>query len=449
MVAAPPRAQNARMNAIKSLDRYARARQILIAASLAVLANACSGHAAPSSTPAPGAAVGADPSRAIASLAAATAPRLIELRRDLHRHPELAEHEVRTSALVAQRLEALGLEVRRNVGGHGVVGVLRGRRPGGVVAYRADMDAFRGDEPARPYASTVPGVQHICGHDVHVAVAIGIATVLSALRNDLPGTVVFVFQPAEENLRGAAAMLRDGALADPRPDAIFAVHAWPLPVGTIAYAPGEGIAGMDQWTIELDGDARLAASIVEGFGTVELPRRPEDWLDLERALHRAGGFERAVFIAASTKPLANGRSKVEAIVKAVGDEQYAELRAALKERLDREIGAGAYMLAFAERPFPAMRSNVREAERGARTLASVLGAERTERYRATLPFAGEDFALFLQALPGAMFFLGVANPEKGIFGMPHRPDFDVDEAAIEVGTRAMANVIWQRLAAPR
>jgi len=309
------------------------------------------------------------------------------------------------------------------------------------------MDAFRGDEPARPYASTVPGVQHVCGHDVHVAVGIGIATVLSKLRDDLPGTVVFVFQPAEENLRGAAAMMRDGALADPRPDAIFAVHAWPLPVGTIGFAPGEGVAGMDQWTIEVGGDAKLAASVVEGFGTIALPKQPEEWRELDLALRRAGGLDRAVFVGASTERLASGRTRIEATVKAVRDEQYGELRAALKQRLDRALGADSYTLAFADRPFPAMRSDVRESERAARTLASVLGAQRTERYRATLPFAGEDFSLFLQALPGAMFFLGVANPEKHIAGMPHQPDFDVDEAAIEVGTRAMANVIWQRLAA--
>jgi amidohydrolase len=449
MVASPVRPQNAHMNQTKPLDRHARARPILIAVSLAMIANGCSSHAAHSVAPDPSAAVVADAARAITSLAAAAAPRLIELRRDLHRHPELAGQEIRTSALVAEHLEALGLEVLRNVGGHGVVGVLRGRRPGGVVAYRADMDAFRGDEPARPYASTVPGVQHVCGHDVHVAVGIGIATVLSELRDELPGTVVFVFQPAEENLQGAAAMLRDGALANPRPDAIFAIHAWPLPVGTIGYAPGEGIAGMDGWTIEVAGDGKLAASIVEGFGTVALPTRPEDWFELERTLRRAGGFERAVFVGSSTKRLANGRAKVEATVKAVRDEQYTELRVALKERLDQAIGADKYTLAFAGSPFPAMRSDVREAERGARTLASVLGAERVERYRATLPFAGEDFSLFLRERPGAMFFLGVANLEKGIVGMPHQPDFDVDEAAIEVGTRAMANVIWQRLAAPR
>src|SRR5262249_31521768 len=148
--------QNASMNANKPLPRRRYAQ--LIAAQLLVVASACSGHAAPPGASDPKPAAGADTTGAIASLAAATAPHLIELRRDLHRHPELAEHETRTSALVAQHLEALGLEVRRNVGGHGVVGVLRGKRPGAVVAYRADMDAFRGDEPARPYASTVPGV---------------------------------------------------------------------------------------------------------------------------------------------------------------------------------------------------------------------------------------------------------------------------------------------------
>lgn len=390
--------KNADMNPINLDDRPTRARRILIASAFAALANACSNAAHPPA-PVSSSAGLADTARAIAPLAAAAAPRLIALRRDLHRHPALAEHETRTAALVAEQLEALGLEVRRNVGGHGVIGVLRGGRTGGVVAYRADMDAFRGDEPARPYASTVPGVRHVCGHDVHVAVGIGIATVLSKLRDELPGTVVFVFQPAEENLHGAAAMLRDGALADPRPEAIFAVHAWPLPVGTIGYAPGEGVAGMDEWTIEVTGDGSLAASIVEGFGTVEFPKRPEAWRDLDRSMRRAGAFERAVFVGASTQRLANGRTRVEATVKAVRDEQYAELRAALKDRLDRAIGADRYTLAFAGPPFPAMRSDVREAEGGARTLTAVLGAERVERYRATLPFAGEDFSLSCTSSP--------------------------------------------------
>jgi metal-dependent amidase/aminoacylase/carboxypeptidase family protein len=383
----------------------------------------------------------------IAAAARASAPRLVELRRDLHRHPELAEHEVRTSAIVAQQLARLGLEVRRDIGGHGVVGVLRGKRPGGVVAYRADMDAFPGDEPAKPDASTVPGVHHVCGHDVHVAVGIGIATVLSALRDELPGTVVFVFQPAEETLQGAAAMLRDGALADPRPDAIFAVHTWPLHAGMIGYAPAEGIAGKDEWVIDVGGDGEAAARIVDSFTTVSLPKSPDDFRAMLRAL-RAGGpdLENAVFVTSGRRREPDGHTVIEATVKAAHDAQYPALRRELQRRLDRELGSGAYTVRFPAPPFPGTYSSVVEAERAARTLEAVLGAPNVVRHRATLAIAGEDFGLYLQQVPGAFFYLGVANPERGITGTPHMPDFDVDESAIEVGTRAMANVIWRRLA---
>jgi len=141
---------------------------------------------------------------AIQEAAEANREDLIEMRRDFHMHPELSGQEIRTSGIVAQRLRALGLEVRTDVGGHGVVGVLHASRPGPVVAYRADMDAVPSEIAGeQPYRSRVPGVKHVCGHDVHTTVALGVATVLSSMSGDLPGTVMFIFQPAEENINGA------------------------------------------------------------------------------------------------------------------------------------------------------------------------------------------------------------------------------------------------------
>ncbi len=138
---------------------------------------------------------------------------LIEVRRDIHRHPEPSGQEKRTAGIVAGRLRALGFEVRDSVGGHGVVAILRGGKPGRVAAFRADMDAVRSDSPDPvPFASQEPGVRHICGHDVHTTVGLGIAEGLAAVREDLPGTVVFIFQPAEENIQGARAMIDAGAL---------------------------------------------------------------------------------------------------------------------------------------------------------------------------------------------------------------------------------------------
>ena len=165
---------------------------------------------------------------------------LVELRRDLHRHPELSGQEQRTAGIVAARLKALGLPVQTGVGGHGVVGVLTGGRPGPLVAYRADMDAVRSAlaDPA-PFPSTVAGVRHICGHDVHVTVGLGLASALASVRKDLPGRVMFIFQPAEERATGARAMLDAGLFAKDKPAAIFGVHASPLEVGTFTSKPGQ------------------------------------------------------------------------------------------------------------------------------------------------------------------------------------------------------------------
>jgi metal-dependent amidase/aminoacylase/carboxypeptidase family protein len=164
---------------------------------------------------------------------------IVALRQDLHTHPELSGQEQRTAGLVAERLRALGLEVRSDVGGHGVIARLSGADPGRTIGFRADMDAFASSAPD-PYSppSTAPGVRHICGHDVHTAVAIATAEAMASVRSQLAGTVVFVFQPAEETARGARAMLDDGALAAASLDAIFAFHTAPMPLGSIGTKSG-------------------------------------------------------------------------------------------------------------------------------------------------------------------------------------------------------------------
>jgi metal-dependent amidase/aminoacylase/carboxypeptidase family protein len=164
----------------------------------------------------------------------------IEVRRDIHRHPELSGQEQRTAGIVGARLKALGLTVRTGVGGHGVVGVLTGGRPGPLVAYRADMDAVRSTLPdPAPFSSEVPGVRHICGHDAHVAIGLGLASALASVRKELPGRVMFIFQPAEERAMGARAMLDAGLFATEKPIAIFGVHASPLEVGTFTSKAGQ------------------------------------------------------------------------------------------------------------------------------------------------------------------------------------------------------------------
>src|SRR5687768_17112242 len=163
----------------------------------------------------------------------------IELRRDLHRHPELSGQEQRTAGIVAARLKALGLGVQTGVGGHGVVGMLTGGRPGPLVAYRADMDAVRSTSPDPvAFPSLEPGIRHICGHDVHVTIGLALASALAQVKAELPGAVMFIFQPSEERATGARAMLNDGLFAADKPAAIFGLHSAPFDAGLVSSKPG-------------------------------------------------------------------------------------------------------------------------------------------------------------------------------------------------------------------
>jgi amidohydrolase len=215
-----------------------------------------------------GSAVAQVPLARVEAAVAAETPKVVAWRRDLHANPELGFSETRTAALVAEHLRALGLEVRTGVGRTGVVGILRGGRPGKTVALRADMDALPVLEATGlPFASTATGtymgntvpVAHACGHDAHIAMLMGAAEVLAGMKDDIAGTVVFIFQPAEEGAPpgepkgGAALMIEEGALRDPRPDAIFGLHVVPGRAGTVFYRPRGFMAASDRVDIVLHG----------------------------------------------------------------------------------------------------------------------------------------------------------------------------------------------------
>jgi amidohydrolase len=387
-------------------------------------------------------------SDAIAASVERLSAELLAFRRDLHQYPELSGQEERTAERIARQLVALGLEVRTGVGGHGVVGVLRGARPGPVVAYRADMDAVVGDEPAgREYGSRVPGVYHICGHDLHSAIGVGVASVLASLRAQLPGTAVFVFQPAEETLEGARAMLADHALAGLAPAAMYALHTGPMAVGT--FGLNADLAGQDHFKVTLLANRDAAAveravTRLKALGTVSPPgsaaRAPENAAAVASA--------RPVYavIAADT---AGPAPSVEGWLRAAHDEDYPLLRAEVRAILDAELAAASFQVDFADAPFPSMRSDRLVSERARPALIRAVGAANVISINSMHLFNGEDFAIWLQQMPGAMFIIGVANPERGIAGVPHSPDYDADEAAIPLGTQAMSLVLWQELSGGR
>lgn len=386
---------------------------------------------------------------------------LIEVRREIHRHPELAGEERETAGLVAEQLRAAGLEVTTGVGGHGVVAVLDGSADGPTVAYRADMDAVdtqsnvlafpRSDRAFdETFASRVPGVAHLCGHDLHTAIGVGVARTLAQGAEPVRGRVVFVFQPAEEPLQGARAMLETGLVQRLAPREFYALHCAPFPSGTIAVSPGYGLPGLDHIRIVLPGgdDAAVAAIAAEAaqLGTVEYPQSLADYHARFHAVLEpeiAASIQQSVCVGQWTEQTPDVQPIANVLLRVWPQQRFPELRA----RVERLAAAAGGHVEFPGDPFPAMVNSAELSTAAGQYLSTAMGPESVLWARASWPFNSEDFALFLNEAPGAMFYLGVADAETGMNGAPHAPDFAADERAIGHGVRAMAGLLTDRLAA--
>lgn len=391
---------------------------------------------------------------------------LIGLRREIHRRPELAGEERETAGLVAQHLREAGLEVTTGVGGHGVVAVLDSSADGPTVAYRADMDAVDTRTSALPFprsdrafddgfASRVPGVAHLCGHDLHTAIGVGVAQALARDSDSVRGRLVFVFQPAEEPLRGARAMLDTGLVQSLAPREFYALHCSPFPAGTIGVSPGYGLPGLDHLRITLPGGSEpgssaaaldaLAAEVGE-LGTVGYPRSPAEYQGVFKALldpESAASIQESVCLSQWTEQAPDGQPVANVLLRVWPEERFPELRGQVRRLVE---AAGGHVEPAGD-PFPAMVNSTELSTAAGRYLSAALGPESVVWARASWPFNCEDFALFLHEAAGAQLYLGVANPEAGMDGAPHSPDFAADERAIGHGVRAMAGLLTDRLAA--
>lgn len=392
----------------------------------------------------------------IDSKTAAVLPKVVVWRRDIHQHPELSFAEVRTAKLVADHLTTLGLEVRIGVGRTGVVGVLRGARPGPVVALRADMDALPVTELVDlPFKSTVRaqyqgqevGVMHACGHDNHVAILLGAAEVLAGMRDRLPGTVKFIFQPAEELVSGAALMIREGALEDPAPQAIFGLHVWPAPVGTISYRSGPFMAASDGLHIVVRGRQTHGALpwggvdpiVVASQIVLALQTIPSRQLDVTKAP--------AVVTVGLIQGGTRGNIIPDSVILQGTVRTFDEgMRADVKERIRRTVeqiaqSAGATAVVdFGSANAPVTINDSGLTQRMLPTLRRVAGPDKVLLSGLSMP--SEDFAYYQQRIPGMFFFLGVApeGQDPRTVAPNHSPYFFVDEAALPVGVRALANL---------
>ncbi len=378
-----------------------------------------------------------DPTAAV-ELAPAEGARLIETRRDLHRHPELAFQETRTAQIVAARLEAAGLAPRRQVGRTGVTADPAGSASGRILL-RADMDALPlSEESGAPYASANAGVMHACGHDGHVAIALAVADRLAAGRS--AGRFRFLFQPAEEGAGGAAACAADGVLEGVT--AAFGLHLWnQLPVGKVGVNRGALLAAVDEFTIDVTGPGGHGASPHETYDTILGAARIVDALQSVVA-REISPLDAAVVTVGSIHG-GSAFNIIPSLVRMTGTARAFTDFAwrALPEKIARIVrgtaeAAGVSASVDYKRINRATVNDAAMADLVIETAKGLVGAENVDADTRTL--GGEDMSVFLDQVPGCFFFVGSA-PE-GPHRPHHSPRFDIDERSLAIGVRLLEAV---------
>lgn len=393
--------------------------------------------------------------------AMAIAQKVVSFRHDLHRHPELPNREFRTGKVLAERLRALGLDVRHPVATTGVVAILRGGRDGRVIALRAAMDAVPIQEARlSSHRSLTPGVMHACGHDAQVAVLLGAAEVLASQRQLLPGTIMFVFQPSEEGPPrgedgGAQLMLKQGVFSSTTPEAIVAFHVDPaLDTGKAGWTDGALFASGDRFEVEIrtrealksetagalfhdPPDALLAAADVIR-AVRSLTQHPADLAATATArvgvAHGGAAFN-----------LVADRVQLEGVLRALDPAARTQLRTALEERVrqataQHNVSARA---AIVGRGTAATTNDPQLARFLQSSLLTVYGADNLSRSAPQM--TTEDFSAFAESTPAFYFLVGVRNQASGFDHLTHSPHFDVDDDALPLCLRAIVRISWDLL----
>lgn len=371
---------------------------------------------------------------------------VIATRRDIHAHPELGNQERRTPALIVAALRELGLELQEGVGGTGVTAVLRGVRPGPTLALRADMDALPLHEEAeRSYRSCVPGVMHACGHDGHVAMALGAARVLHALRDHLHGNVKFLFQPAEETYGGASEMIADGCLTQHPPvDAVFGLHLEPLgQVGELRLRTGPIMASSDVVRIVVQGKGGHASEPHDCIDPV--PAAAHVITNLQTLVTRRFDVKRPVVITITYLQAGSAFNVIPSEVTLAGTVRTVDpqVRAAMPARIEQLVrhtveafGATAEVTYLSGSGVVVNHAHFSDF---VRQLVTQTRGPSAVVEMAHPAMGAEDFGLYLEQVPGAFAFLGAQPSHQEPFPC-HHPRFDIDERALPVGVEVLSTV---------
>jgi len=391
----------------------------------------------------------------IAQAAETLRAQLVAQRRDFHIHPELSNREERTSRIVAEKLRLLGLdEVKTGVAKYGVVALLKGSKPGPVVAVRADMDALPIQETIDvPYKSQNPGVKHACGHDVHTTVELGVAEVLSKMRDQIAGSIKFIFQPAEEGAPqgeqgGASLMIKEGALENPRPSAIFGLHTAGFEVGQIGYQSGPAMASSDKFTITIHGKKShgavpqggidavvVAAECVTALQTIR-SRRIDPLEPLVITIGTINGGVRNNIIADEVK--------MEGTMRTLSEQVRVRAKELMQQTLASVTSAydAKFELSFDDSN-PVTYNEPRLVDQTLPTIRRLVGDSNVLLLKPFMP--AEDFSYYQKVIPGFFYFLGVGNKAKGLMPAWHTAEFDVDEESLVIGVKVMSNVLLDYL----
>jgi amidohydrolase len=384
--------------------------------------------------------------------------RVVEWRRAIHARPELAYQEHRTAALAAEMLRELGADVRTGVAGTGVVGIVRGRGPGKTVAVRADMDALMVDEQTGlPFASQNPGVMHACGHDSHVAMALGAAAVLARLRDRFDGQVMLIFEPNEETLdsgqeAGAYRLVREGILDDPKVDLVLGQHVYPeYPTGQVALRSGVMMTGYEYLDLAIIGTTAHTSTSHKGADAIVAAAHVI--LALQTLASREIDPQESLIVHLGTIHGGDRRNILADRVDLTGTVRISDQseRAGLRERIQRIVASVTSALRctyeMTYRPVLAAVVNDPAATAMVGAVAGDLHGPSGVYWMPMPRPTAESFHIYGEGRPAVFWFLGIGNREKGWEWASHHPRFMLDEDAMELGVAVLAGACLRALGA--
>ena len=383
---------------------------------------------------------------------------LVSIRRDFHTYPELAEQEKQTSNKIATYLKSLGLEVHTDIGGYGVVGILRTNKKGKEIAWRADIDALASDHPdVVGFSSKNEGVRHICGHDVHTTIGLGIVNVLTSLKESLAGTIYFIFQPAEENWAGAKAMLNDGLLNIINPDEIYALHVAPMSEGVIstkARNPYADYKGIELTFKNNENNTELINYTKDLLLNLQNVSADSKFWDNRNLLDPNIGlgnpntiFKDYVTVNSNIAVKENdGEISIRAYLSAEKETQLDILLSGIKKTFKASDYADQFINGAFYYETSLVLNDAQLTSSAMASIGEIYGNEHVLPLYGAIPDGrGDDFSLFQREIPGVYFLMGASNFEKGIISMPHSPNFAIDENSIASGVNFFSSMIIERL----